>query len=34
MRVAVEAITSEDALAWFAHGGYGSRRILSDTDQV
>ena len=22
MRVAVEAITSEDALAWFAHAGY------------
>jgi hypothetical protein len=22
MQVAVEAITSEDALAWFAHAGY------------
>ena len=31
MRVAVEAITSENALAWFAHAGYGSRRIPSDT---
>jgi transposase len=31
MRVAVEAITRDDALAWFAHAGYGSRSIKSDT---
>jgi transposase len=33
MRVAVEAITQEDALAWFVHAGYGSRRIKSDTGE-
>ena len=33
MRVAVEAITPEDALVWFAHAGYGSRSIPSDTGE-